>query len=110
MKTGKLRIFAVIVTIIVTFTVNTQAGTFKAITIDGSFGDWAGVPLASTQPQDVTNVVAYKDIYVANDNDYLYIRFSIYPPAANPFTAYQNLFIDSDQNAATGYTVYGGVV
>ncbi len=84
-----------------------HAGTFKHINIDGDFGDWAGVPLAYTQAQDVTNAVAYKDIYVANDEDYLYIRFSIYA-ADNPFTAMQNIFINTDASTATGFQAGGG--
>ncbi len=36
------------------------AGTFKHITVDGSFADWADVPLAYSQAQDTTNVVAYQ--------------------------------------------------
>ena len=39
-----------------------SAGTYKHITIDGSFGDWAGVPLAHTQEQVVFSGVAYKDV------------------------------------------------
>ena len=53
------------------------AGTFRHIAIDGSFADWTDVPLAYTQAQDVINAVAYQNIYVANDEDYLYVRFSI---------------------------------
>ncbi|HEY9510684.1 MAG TPA: hypothetical protein VIV82_12565, partial [Verrucomicrobiae bacterium] len=82
------------------------AGTFKHITIDGSFGDWAGVPLAHTQEQDTTEVVAYKDIYVANDENYLYIRFTIYG-SDDPFTYLQNIFIDTDNNPATGFSAHG---
>lgn len=82
------------------------AGTFKHITIDGSFEDWAGVPLAHTQEQDTTEVVAYKDIYVANDENYLYIRFTIYG-SDDPFTYLQNIFIDTDNNPATGFGAHG---
>jgi hypothetical protein len=83
------------------------AGTFKHITIDGSFGDWAGVPVAYTQAQDVFNVVAYKDIYIANDEDYLYVRFTIYGSPTNVFTSLQNCFFNSDSNNATGYSAHG---
>jgi hypothetical protein len=82
------------------------AGTFKHIAIDGSFADWTGVPVAYSQAQDVTNAVAYQNIYVANDEDYLYVRFSIYG-SADPFTSLQNIFVDADNNAATGYHAHG---
>jgi hypothetical protein len=78
------------------------AGTFKHIAIDGAFDDWAGVPLAYSQAQDTTEVVAYKNIYIASDENYLYIRFSIYG-SDNPFTSKQNIFLDSDNNRGTGF-------
>ncbi|HYG23106.1 MAG TPA: Ig-like domain-containing protein [Verrucomicrobiae bacterium] len=84
------------------------AGTFKHITIDGSFGDWAGVPLAHTQEQGNTETIAYKDIYVANDENYLYIRFTIYG-SGDPFTFLQNIFVDSDNNPGTGFNAGGYV-
>jgi hypothetical protein len=82
------------------------AGTFRHITIDGSFDDWAGVPLAATRSQIAGDAVALQNLYVANDEDYLYLRFSLYAPA-NPFTSRQNIFFDTDTNAATGYSEPG---
>src|SRR5687767_1886542 len=85
------------------------AGTFKTINIDGSFGDWAGVPLLESDPVDSpANVVDYGDIYVANDDNYLYIRFTLHTPA-NPFTSFQNIFIDADNDGATGFNAGGFV-
>src|SRR5438128_257757 len=49
------------------FAFNAQAGTYKHITIDGSFGDWAGVPVAFSSAQNITGNINYKDIYIAND-------------------------------------------
>jgi hypothetical protein len=82
------------------------AGTFKHITIDGSFGDWTGVPVVDTEVDLTNSVVSFKDLSIANDNDYLYIRFSLYR-AASPFTSKQNIFIDADDNAAIGYGANG---
>ena len=62
------------------------AGTYKHINIDGDFSDWAGVPLASDEARNVGDVVSFQNLYVANDEDYIYIRFSLYR-AANPFTS-----------------------
>lgn len=86
-----------------------NAGSYKTITIDGSFGDWVGVPLAHSDPANSNpSVVDYKDIYVANDDNYLYIRFTLHA-AANPFTFLQNIFLDADNNGLTGYGAGGYV-
>jgi hypothetical protein len=81
-------------------------GTYKNIAIDGSFFDWTGVPLAYSQAQPSGDVVAFQNLYVANDNNYLYIQFNLYTNA-NPFTSKQNIFFDADTNAATGYSEHG---
>ncbi|HEY1717350.1 MAG TPA: PEP-CTERM sorting domain-containing protein [Verrucomicrobiae bacterium] len=80
--------------------------TYANITIDGSFSDWASVPLAYSQPQLPADVVQYDQLYVANDANYLYIYFTLYTPAY-PFTSSQNLFFDADTNYATGDHEHG---
>jgi len=83
--------------------------TFKHITIDGSFNDWAGVPVAYTAPVGAANAIQYENVYVANDENYLYIRFTLYSARADAFAnSYDNIFIDSDTNAASGFPVNGG--
>ena len=62
------------------------AGTYKQITVDGNFADWAGVPVAYTQDPDTTLSIAYTNIYLANDENYLYIRFAI-STSDDPFTS-----------------------
>jgi len=90
-----------------------QAGKYAAITIDGSFSDWAGVPVAYSQPQDSTTTVAFQSISLANDDNYLYVLLSIYPPANNPFTSptnyLNNIYIDADNNDSTGYVPFDGI-
>jgi Bacterial Ig-like domain/Immunoglobulin I-set domain len=82
--------------------------TFKHITIDGSFDDWTGVPVAYTAPVGNASAIEYENIYVANDESNLYIRFTLYTPRPNAFAnSYDNIFIDTDTNAATGYAVGG---
>jgi hypothetical protein len=83
-----------------------KANTFRHITIDGSFGDWSEIPLAYTGEQSADDVVQFKSIYLANDEDYLYIRFSLYTNA-DPFTSSQNIFIDADTNYNTGNHEHG---
>src|SRR5262249_31150459 len=83
------------------------ASTFKHIAIDGSFTDWAGIPPAfSRSDPDTTTSIAYKDIYVANDENYLYLRFTLFS-AGDPFTSHENIFLDTDNNLSTGYPVTG---
>jgi hypothetical protein len=72
---------------LVTFS-EASAGTFKHITIDGSFADWAGVPVAATD--DEGDMVAgtlsgfdLREVYVANDDQHLYLRVVIYPSSTN---------------------------
>jgi hypothetical protein len=81
---------------------------FKSITIDGSFGDWTGVPLAYTAAEVSTNAIEYENVYIANDQTNLYIRFTLYSPRADAFeNSYDNIFIDTDDNPATGFPVAG---
>ena len=80
---------------------------FKRITIDGSFTDWAGVAPAFEDADDSADSADYKAIYVAHDDDYLYIRFTLHSPHEQ-FTSHENLFIDTDNNPATGFTLFLG--
>ncbi len=81
-----------------------QQSNFKRITIDGSFSDWAGIPpaLDATDPQERTDSIDYKEIYLAHDQNYIYVRFSLYTPG-DPFTSRNNIFIDADNNSRTGF-------
>src|ERR1039457_1650952 len=79
--------------------------TFKRVTIDGSFNDWTGVPLAYTAPAGPTNAIQYENVYIANDQTDLYIRFTLYSPRAAFANSYDNIFIDADNNAGTGFHV-----
>src|SRR5208282_2784114 len=88
--------------------INTNASTYKHITIDGLFNDWTGVPLAYTASAGPTNAIQYENVYIANDQTNLYIRFTLYSPRANAFAnSYDNIFIDADNNPATGFSVGG---
>src|SRR6185503_20853159 len=41
-------------------------------------------------------------VYVAHDEQYIYVRFTLYA-AGNPFTARNNVFVDGDNDPATGF-------
>jgi hypothetical protein len=87
---------------------SSYAGTFKTITIDGSFGDWAGVPVAFTQDQSTTTATDVKNIYICNDPNYLYLRVTTYA-TGSPFAGWQNnIYFDGDNNSDTGYHPFFG--
>ncbi|HEY3761501.1 MAG TPA: hypothetical protein VGN23_07120 [Verrucomicrobiae bacterium] len=88
------------------FTSTNAPSTYANINIDGSFTDWSGVPLAYSMPQVTGARVQFQNLYVANDANYLYIYFTLYT-AANPFTASQSIFIDTDTNFNTGNHEHG---
>jgi len=95
-----LKLIALVIASI--FTVGTHGSSFKHITIDGSFGDWAGVPAAYEDPSDTTEATDLKAIYLAHDEQYLYVRFTLYAPG-DPFTSHNNIFIDADNDPSTGF-------
>ena len=90
------------------FAFSLTAGDFKHIAIDGSFDDWAGIPPAFEDSSDTANSIDYATVYVANDADYLYLRLTLHAPG-DPFTSRENIFIDADNDPATGYHPIGAV-
>ena len=85
--------------------ISTSASTFTTITIDGSFADWAGVPAIHADPLDNATGVDFNQIFMANDDNYLYVRFTLHA-AANPYTFQTDFFWDGDNNASTGFDVF----
>ena len=83
-------------------------GTYRRITIDGAFSDWAGGPWAYQGSMD-TNPVGFADVQFANDANYLYGHFVIFSPSA-PFSDYNtHLFFDTDDHNQTGYRITGAL-
>lgn len=79
------------------------AGTFKTITIDDDYSDWADVPVLDSDPADNPGGVDIADIQIANDSDYLYIRYTHHTTAAlSTFLA-----LDVDSDPLTGYDIFG---
>lgn len=93
-------------TVVLAATPQANPGTFRAIAIDGSFTDWDGVPVLAADPADAAPV-DFAEVQVANDADYLYLRFTLHA-AASPFSDFNtHLFLDTDDNPATGLPVSG---
>jgi len=88
----------------------------EPITVDGAFGDWAGVPAVPDSPTDQTqnddvNLVAFASTQGSRD---LFFYFQVAstgrpflgaqtPPVAESF----RLLIDRDRSQATGYLAHG---
>ena len=106
MKPQHLQRRALAVFLSTSLAVVAHAGTFKRISIDGTFGDWAGVPVAYNDASETTAGADFRQVYVANDDQYLYIRFTLYAPDS-PFTSRNNIFIDSDDNSSSGFHPLG---
>jgi endonuclease/exonuclease/phosphatase family metal-dependent hydrolase len=78
------------------------------IQLDGLFEDWAAVSLmASDNPND-GGTVDFADVWVANDQDFLYIRFETGGEVQPDEQQDIRLYIDTDLNAGTG-TSFGGI-
>jgi hypothetical protein len=83
-------------------------GTYRQITIDGTFSDWAGVPWAYQGNMD-TNAVNFAAVQFANDTNYLYGHVILFSPYALFNDYYTHLFIDTDDDSQTGYEVTGAL-
>ena len=82
---------------------NSSAAFVSTIFIDGSYDDWAAVPLAHADSVDLPTASDYQNIYITNDADHLFIRVTLHAPS-DLGIFYNNLFIDGDNNAGSGYS------
>src|SRR6266567_4620180 len=72
------------------------------LSVDGEFSDWKDVPILTTAPSN-SSPVTFATASVANDNVYLYLRFTLHASNA-PFSDFNtHVFIDTDTNFVTGY-------
>src|SRR5262245_6029739 len=84
------------------------AGTFKHITIDGDFTDWAGVPVtySDASEEGASAGTDFKDVWIAHDQDYVYGRVSFYN-TGDLLRAQNNVFVNGDGDFATGFGIRG---
>ncbi|MGK0185558.1 MAG: hypothetical protein ACI9R3_001336 [Verrucomicrobiales bacterium] len=83
------------------------SSNLASISVDGDFSDWDGIDSSITDDEE-NGDIDYKDVWVANDDSYLYVRFSLYEDGA-PFTTFNtHVFIDTDDNPASGLPSPGG--
>lgn len=79
--------------------------TYRTITIDGDFADWANIPAAAVDPVDAGSLIDFDIVRVANDADKFYVYFRLHS-LGDPFTFTTNFFIDGDDNVATGFPTW----
>jgi len=80
----------------------------RLIKIDGDFSDWQTTPDYSDTVGDIgSGTVDFKDIFIANDENYLYIRFSITNKVDIDREGKTILYIDTDNNSSTGESING---
>ncbi len=82
----------------------------RSITIDGDFGDWAGVTPIYSGPSGTDGAADFKDIYIYNDATSYYFFVTLWhdiPSGAGQFPAYVNMFFNTDNDPNTGYTAVG---
>jgi len=84
------------------------AAGLAPIQMDGFFGDWAAVSPLATDASGDGGVVDFGSVWVANDQDYFYLRFEtggeVQPDEQQDIW----LYVDTDMDAGTG-TSYGGI-
>jgi hypothetical protein len=83
----------------------------SAITIDGDFSDWTNVPVIATDPADNAGSIDLRTLQVANDEDFVYFRYTLEESVNPQGGAGIYLAIDEDNNVATGFDPFSlGVV
>lgn len=80
-----------------------QAGHYANITIDDAYADWTGVPVVDSDAGDNSGGPDIGDTQIANNGQYLFIR-NTFP---NNLQLSTYIAIDVDQDATTGYDVFG---
>ncbi|MEL7120984.1 MAG: endonuclease/exonuclease/phosphatase family protein [Bacteroidota bacterium] len=75
------------------------------IILDGKFNDWTNKSTISREPFNASSIPQLTNLSVHNDESFLYIRFTldreIFPQRDN----FLELYIDTDDNAATGQSI-----
>lgn len=87
-----------------------SAGTFESILVDGDFGDWTPVPVAIGDPSGdhADAPVDLGQVWVANDDDYVYVRLEIGALLNNQgLGAPLLVHFDTDNSSSTGFVVHG---
>ena len=107
--TRSLAMTVAAVAIAVLFAQPPQAsGQAAPIFLDGFFSDWT-TAVEHTDPSGDAGVsgIDFRELDLANDNEYLFVRFQLTVPVTLQETNNLELYLDTDLNAATGLAVGG---
>ena len=85
---------------------NSRMTFASSIMIDGSFDDWEGLPILFSKEQGDPSATDFKEVYAYNDASYIHFRLTLWNPS--DLLVGNNIFIDTDNNPATGNTFWGG--
>lgn len=86
-------------------------GDYMNIAIDGDFSDWDGVTTIATDPVDNPGSLDLLTLQIANDENSIYIRYTLNESLNPQGGSGTFLAIDEDNNTATGFDIYGlGIV
>jgi hypothetical protein len=87
---------------------NASAPFRATILIDGEFDDWEGIVPAASDPEEIGEDGEFKDFWIANDGEYLYLRFSFHSEVGPlPASHFFQLYFDTDNDPGTGLSVSG---
>ena len=89
-------------------TASPAAADLLPIQLDGSFDDWGALAPLATDNSGDGGVVDFGKVWVANDQDYLYIRFETGGEVQPDEQQDIRLYLDTDMNAGTG-TNFSGI-
>lgn len=87
---------------------NVSAGTYANITVDGSFSDWAGIPVVATATNGTSgDTLDLASVSIANDESNIYLLVTYNQPV-NP-NAGPSVFLafNTDNHPSTGFDVLG---
>lgn len=76
---------------------------YMNITIDGDFSDWTGVANIATDPADNAGSIDFLTLQVANNENYIFIRYTLNESINPQGGAGVYLAVDEDNNTATGF-------
>lgn len=84
---------------------------YANIAIDGDFSDWTGIANVATDPADNGGSIDFLTLQVANNENYLFIRYTLDAAIDPQSGSGVFLAIDEDNNTGTGFNIYGlGIV
>ena len=82
------------------------AGSFRRVTIDGDFDDWTGMPVVMDDEVDEVGTFDFKDIAIANDAEFVFVRARLHAPA-DYASFHHQVVVDGDGDTFTGLAWLG---